>query len=74
MTEHRCDICGELLKGNWGVFKVKKAEWSFDGWFWDRLEVHDECWQLLCCEIRNKRNVQTSAPTAARICEKERGD
>lgn len=59
MIKEFCDICGEPLSagdGRYTRYKLKR-EWNL--WFesgWERLTVHNECWEEMCKLIKEKQN------------------
>lgn len=56
MTKSYCDICGRELNEEPHTRYKLKREWEicFDRG-WERLEVHDKCWRILCEEVRKTK-------------------
>lgn len=49
MIVEYCDVCGKPIEGTeYSRFKIKKEHWSFGDRWWNRLVIHDECYNKIC--------------------------
>lgn len=58
MTKEFCDICGKEItnRSEASEFKLKKRVYSWHESWWERLNVHTDCWEYLCKEIGKRNN------------------
>ena len=57
MTKTFCDICGKELTKPDKIFeaKIKKLVYSWHECWWEKLDVHEECWKDLCEIIKQRQ-------------------
>lgn len=57
MTKTFCDICGKELTKPDKIFeaKIKKRVYSWHEYWWEKLDVHEECWKDLCELIKQRQ-------------------
>ncbi len=56
MQKYFCDLCGEeISKRPYTRYKIKKewVLWEESGW--EKMDVHDECFEKMCEYIRSER-------------------
>ena len=60
MVKKFCDICGKEITdySKASEFKLKKRVYSWNESWWERLNVHKDCWEYLCEEIGKINNKQ----------------
>jgi len=56
MKKRFCDICGKEIKTNekYSSYKLKRFDSSWWEVYWDKLDVHDKCWEELCKQVAKK--------------------
>lgn len=52
-----CDLCGKPLDYRSRVFKVKEYKSFRDSWWWERIDVHDDCLEKLL-KAKHEANIK----------------
>ena len=58
VTQVLCDLCGKPIERGGREFEIKECKGLFDGFFWVKLDAHDECVKML---VQAKREREKEA-------------
>lgn len=59
MIQYLCDLCGEPIKSEGRLFKIKELKSSWHVGYWIELLAHDECVKAVAEAARERSENET---------------